>query len=187
MILVFKYTKLYYDIWESDKKRLNNSIVYNWNTCYKEHNDSYQIKSCNKVTPPVLFYNSFKDPKQFDIAYMEYITNDQDSMDFIAMIAFEINLGFDIVILGDNSNYCESTLYSFLRIITARYGIVSRDINTEEDIPSIPQDSDDISHSGLFYLKEDRPRIRMILMEMTQDPIIKKLIEDRMNDLERVL
>lgn len=180
MILVFKDTKLYYDIWETDEKRLKDSVVYNWNTYYKEHVEGYYIKSLSRHNHPRIVLND----DSFDKIYLDYILKDETAVNDLTMMAFEASLGLDIVFLCNEDS---TFLDAFLRIFTARYGIVPREIKVEEDIPSVPEDCDNFSHSGLFYLKEDRPRISRILGEEIRDPAINKIVQLRIDELEKVL
>lgn len=180
MILIFKDTKLYHDLWETNEKRLQDSVVYNWNTYYKEHVEGYYIKSISKHNHPRILLND----ESFDKIYLQYMVQDETAINDMVMMAFEASLGLDLVFLCTEDS---AFLDAFLRIFTSRYGIVPREIKTEEDIPVVPEDCDGFSHSGLFYVKEDRARVSKILGEEIKDPAVNKIVNDRIDELEKVL
>ena len=152
MILIFNDSLLFHQLWECDRKRLSNSVVYGWYTHYKEHVNGWCInRDLQSYMGDGLLsmHRSLSgDDTRFNTLYMYDVP-------CIMRIGIELYLGKDIVILkGKPFEHSDESLDVILELVTAAFGVVPREVNCEQDIPEISQDCDDLSLHGLDLLRQ---------------------------------
>lgn len=190
MILCIDSSELFFNNIETDKKKMENTIVYRWNSLYVPHVDGYAIKDSfhminTLATVKKTMMNDDNSPSDILNIVFQY----SKAYEYMANMAFEAYLGFDIVILYYRPDkYVKELLEDYNTIFHYRYGLKPRMIYDEEDIPEFPKDCDNISQSGLFYIQEDRPYImKMYEEESVNSPMFRKFIKDRLDSMAVVL
>ena len=184
MIVVFRNTQVYRDVWESDKRRLENSAVYSWASMYVAH-EPYLIRP---VTPLqyITLEDIYYDEDVADELYAESMNN--ENLKIMVNMAFEASLGFDLVFLCTTRDMrFHTTLGRFLRLFRQRYGISPRDIQSEDDIPKFPEDCDSFDKNGVVNFKLDQPIVQEIISDYVKDPVIAMVAGDQFKRLEVVL
>lgn len=151
MILIFNDSLLFHQLWECDRKRLSNSVVYGWYTHYKEHVHGYYINRDLQTYMGdglLSLHRAASNEGKVNTLYMYDVP-------CIMKIGIDLYLGKDIVILkGKPFDHSDESLDVILELTTAAFGVVPREVNCEQDIPEITQDCDDLSLHGLDILRE---------------------------------
>lgn len=173
MILVFTDTQVYHDEWESNPKRIHQSIVISWGSAYRPRLN-YQ------------FYNSFNliQPYMDDDVYQQYLDTDIIFKYERAMLAFVLTCGIDIVFLTNENYHLYERLYDLLYHMKKVYGITSVYIKAVEDIPEVARDCFYFNITAQKALEEDWGTIIQYLKE---NPAVQKEFEERLRNSENCL
>lgn len=111
------------------------------------------------LLPPYNMQINMVDDKQFDIAYANFILNDENAFyDFMKIIMSLYN-GLNVYILvGGNEGMYDFLTESLQKFIQSRYGIISYVINDISDWDSIVEDRSTFSLNGLYTMDIDKER-----------------------------
>lgn len=115
------------------------------------------------LLPPTDGTLPFKDEKEFDIAYANYImANDYT---FIELMKIMISLyeGKDVYIVVSRSPYLDMITESLTKFIQVRYHYIAQEINSEEDLEYLDYESSFNDVQGLYNLDIDKERFSKLI------------------------
>lgn len=132
----------------------DNSIVYNLNSLREGYPRFKYLMPYNKL--------GFYDSRDFDLAYYNYLfENDNVFKEFFDII-FELYSGKDVFILVDQSmDWSENIAESLFKVIQQRYGYNAIQINSFDDYINFQNNSDIPQFNptfGLYNLDIDKER-----------------------------
>ena len=173
MILVFTNTKVYHDEWESNPKRIQQSVVISWGSSYQPRRD-YE------------FYSSFNllQPYMDDETYQQYLESDIIFRYERSMLAFILTCGMDLVFITNENYHLYDRLYDLLYHIQKCYGITPVYVKAVEDIPETTRDSYYFNITAQESLEEDWTTI---LNYLEENPGVRDQFEERIRDSENIL
>jgi hypothetical protein len=140
-----------------DPAFLSFGSIYNFNTM-KEGYESLQI-----LIPPNNI--GHLDGFDFDVAYMQYIMNNDTTFVYFFRIINDIYLGKDVFLFADDNDWAENLIESLLKLIQQRYGINAMNIITDEDYidAKLHGKSEIAAGYGVYNLDMDKERFIYIL------------------------
>lgn len=135
---------------------LDNCVVYNFTSLTEDY------PNIGLMPPNSLGLLSGLD---FDIAYMNYIMNDDIIFCRFMNIMMNIYYGHSVYLIISNDNWSELLIESLLKLIQQRYHLNGYRIESMDDY--IYASSSDINSYGLFNIDQDKERWTY-LQEMTK-------------------
>lgn len=107
------------------------------------------------LLPKVRF--QLDDSQEFDISYANYILNNDYQFIQLMKIIYPLYEGRDVYVLISNTNFYDILNESIFKLIQQRYGYISNEVHSEEDILYLKEGS--FSVQGLYNLDLDRLRL----------------------------
>lgn len=115
------------------------------------------------LLPPTNGTLPFKDEKEFDIAYANYImANDFTFMELMKII-IPIYEGKDVYIVVSRSPYFDMITESLTKFIQVRYSIISQYVYDFNDLEFIDMDLSFANIQGLYNLDVDKERFSRLI------------------------
>lgn len=96
------------------------------------------------------------DSQEFDIAFANYIMNDNYRFDQFFQIIFPLYCGENVFVLTSSNEFFDILNESLFKLIQQRYNFISNPINSKEDIEYLREGS--FSITGLYNLDIDKER-----------------------------
>ena len=97
------------------------------------------------------------DSQEFDIAYANYILNDNYRFSEFMKIIYPLYEGKDVFVLISNTDFFDILNESVSKLIQQRYGYISNEVHSSEDIEYIREGTFTIQ--GLYNLDMDKERV----------------------------
>lgn len=104
---------------------IGNTVVYNLSTMKEGFNNLRLLIPPNSI-------GRFTD-RDFDIAYANYIIQNDNVFCEFFQIIYNLYLGIDVLILSAEDDWCENILESLLKLIQQQYGYNAVQIDSDED------------------------------------------------------
>lgn len=103
--------------------------------------------------------------REFDIAYMNYIMNNDTVFCEFFQIIYNLYIGNDVFIIASDEDWSENILESLLKLIQQRYGYNAILITSEDDyiFAKNYDNSNFASGYGLYNLDQDKERFSYLM------------------------
>lgn len=115
------------------------------------------------LLPPTNGTLPFKDEKEFDIAYANYIMSNDFTFMELMKIIIPIYEGKDVYIVVSRSPYFDMITESLTKFIQVRYSIISQYIYDFNDLEFIDMDLSFANIQGLYNLDVDKERFSRLI------------------------
>lgn len=115
------------------------------------------------LLPPTNGTLPFKDEKEFDIAYANYIMSNDFTFMELMKIIIPIYEGKDVYIVVSRSPYFDMITESLTKFIQVRYSIISQYVYDFNDLEFIDMDLSFANIQGLYNLDVDKERFSRLI------------------------
>lgn len=115
------------------------------------------------LLPPTDGTLPFKDEKEFDIAYANYIMTNEYAFIELMKIMISLYEGKDVYIVVSRSPYLDMVTESLTKFIQVRYRYIAQEINSEEDLEYLDYESSFNDIHGLYNLDLDKERFSKLI------------------------
>lgn len=115
------------------------------------------------LLPPTNGTLPFKDEKEFDIAYANYIMSNDFTFMELMKIIIPIYEGKDVYIVVSRSPYFDMITESLTKFIQVRYSIISQYVYDFDDLDFIDMDLSFTNIQGLYNLDVDKERFSRLI------------------------
>lgn len=142
---------------------LNNkpNVVYNLSSL------SYMGVKLEYLTPPYNILTTVRADREFDIAYAQYILNNDAVFADMFKLIHANYLGYNVFILVGGDEARQLITESLMKFINQRYTLIPRYFATIDDIPDY-YDEDHIYVDGIYNMDADRERYVYITTSIQQ-------------------
>ena len=124
---------------------------------YKEGLDKLDL------LPPTNGVLPFRDEKEFDIAYANYIMSNDYTFMELMKVMMPLYIGQDVYIVVSRSQFFDMVTESLTKFIQVRYSYIAQEIYSLEDLEYLNYDAGFNTVQGIYNLDQDKIRYSNII------------------------